>query len=1161
MSAKTIKSALGVLQDDPDQETAWQSLRTEVGSGADMSAEDLRKLLEAARRAHDARREYDAVARLLDIEAGAARGTPREVELVAELARTLDEDLLDDEGAHAAYERLLALRPGDTNAQEAIERGEAKRGKWHDLVERYVQEAHGSGDPGFRSSLLVSAAEVTYRFGGEKDRRRVEPLLREALDLDAKNRRGQLLLERLLRGEGRWEDLTKALAHFAGEATQKEEKVAALQRLTRVLRAKLQKPERAVEPYETILDFYPGHPEATSFLSDHFTSTEQWEHLVALYEGQLASGALRGKEEEFGAVLQIAMVHWRMRGRPDAAEPWFERLRKLEPANAGMLRFFRELCTGRGETTRLAAILTDAQRALSEGAERSAIGAEIAKLAEEGANAQKAIEQWRTLLRQDPRNADARAALKRLYRQTAGWNALTDLLRQELEKLPQDDVQGRLGVLREIGELYRDHLKSDSALVTVLSQIVQLDPEDLPSVRELARVYEALQRWRDLLTTQARQAELEAEPGVKAELWRAVARRWLEQFSNVQNAVDAYEKLRATLPGDREAVDRLKELYVKRRAYKPLFELLGAEAASMEAGPERRELWTEMAKLAAERLDMGAQAVALYKKVLDEDPSSAGALDALEKQAERDKDFATVADVLERRAAVASDDATRLSVLQKLGAVYSDRLHDHAKAMSAWRRVLGIQPGHAKALRVLRDSLLAVGDYDGLSELYAQTNDWEGLVEVLSGAADKATDPGLKIDLSFRCARIYVDNIGAPERAFRAYERVLSVRHDDARAASALVPLYEKDEKWGRLPALYEVLMAQTEDVDAKLALLDKLVRVTGHQLQDRAAAYAWARKAYDLAPGREGALEAFEAAARAATQWQGFVDALTSRLGTAEPPGKPRARPALAPARRRRRGSARTAAAGGARRCGRCAPSWRRSTPGRWAGSTRRSRPTAVWSRRTRATSSRSRRSIASCAKPTAATICDGSSICGSSAPTRRTSSSCSKSGPCSRRRPSARPIGPSPSTAACSRSSPSTAQPCEPSHAFCARRGMRRAPSTCSLSTAISGRAPSAPLARWRWRGCSSIRCASRSRPSRRASGHSSCWRTTQVPSRSSSSCCPCPRPGRARRGFSSSPTSRPVRSGVRPRCSRCSSPPRRRERTVSPSTAGSPTFTRPA
>ncbi|MBV9949313.1 MAG: tetratricopeptide repeat protein, partial [Myxococcales bacterium] len=643
-------------------------------------------------------------------------------------------------------------------------------------------------------------------------------------------------------------------------------------------------PERAAAAYERALDLAPGHPEASRFLADLFHAHQMWDHLVALYEAQLVRGVLKTREEESGALLQIAMVHWRMRGNPDAAEPFFERLRRLEPAHPGMLAFFREWCGTRGESARLATVLADAQRALPEGPERTAVVAEIAKLAEEGANAQKAIEQWRALLRQDPKNAEARAALKRLYRQTASFNALTDLLRQELEKLPPDDAAGRLPVLRDIAGIYRDHAKSDSALVTVLTQIVQLDPEDLPSVRELARVYQALQRWRDLLTMQNRQAELERDPTVKVELLRAIARRWLDQFSNVQNAVEAYEKLHAVDPSDPEAIERLRELYAKRRAYKPLYDLLSSRAASLPPGPERRALWTEMAKLAAERLDMGPQAVALYKQILDEEPTATGSLDALEKQAERDKDFTTVAEVLERRVASAPDDATRMAVLQKLGSIYADRLHDHAGAANAWRRVLAIQPGHAKALRVLRDSHLAAGDYEGLTELYSQQKDWEGLVEVLSGAADRATDLAVKVDLSFRCAAIYAERLGAPGRAFRSYERVLSVDPRDARAAAALVPLYENDEKWGRLPALYEILLGHTESVEEKLPLLEKLVQVCGHQLQDRTAAFAWARTAYELAPAREGAIAAFEAAARLSGQWTGFVDALTARAAVLEP-------------------------------------------------------------------------------------------------------------------------------------------------------------------------------------------------------------------------------------------------------------------------------------
>ena len=153
-----------------------------------------------------------------------------------------------------------------------------------------------------------------------------------------------------------------------------------------------------------------------------------------------------------------------------------------------------------------------------------------------------------------------------------------------LEHTPQDDAEARLPILREIAEVYRDHIKSDSALVTVLSQIIALDKNDAQAVRELARVYEALGRWRDLLATQTRLAELEDDAGTKAELYRAVARRWLEQFSNVQNAIESYEKVFELLPKDAEATEKLKELYNKRRAYKPLFDLLEKEAAQMEPG-------------------------------------------------------------------------------------------------------------------------------------------------------------------------------------------------------------------------------------------------------------------------------------------------------------------------------------------------------------------------------------------------------------------------------------------------------------------------------------------------------------------------------------------------------------------------------------------------
>jgi len=912
MSAKTIPSSLGLLQDDPDHEQAWEDLRQALSFDAQAgtaqppegeSVADLVELLGSARRAHEMRREHEAVAELLRLELALSRGGPDEARLAGELGRVYDEELLDEAHAVEAYQRLLALDPEASAARDAVERAEARRTKWRELVARYVEEAKGAGEPSFKSSLLVSAAEIAFRYGrpelieavdaaprskkkgGKEREKRLASLLeeivgglREALELDPKNRRASQLLERVLREMGRWDDVARVLEQFVSESTAKDERVAALIRLARVQKRKLGEPERAMSAYERVLDLSPGQPEATRQLVDHFTEKQDWDHLVALYDEQLAGGGVR-PGQEVGVILQIAMVHWRMRERPEVAEPYFERLRKAEPGHPGMISFFREWCTIKGESARLMAILTEAQRAMPDGPERQRVSAEIAQLAEEGANAQKAIEQWRGILRQDPTNKDARSRLKRLYRQTAGWNALADLLRGELERIAPDDAEQRLPVLREIAAIYRDHLKSDSALVTVLSQITALDPKDRDAIRELVRVYDALQRWRDLLTTQMRLAELEEDAGTKAELYRAIARRWLDQFSNVQNAVEAFEKLREVQPTDPEALSKLKELYTKRRAYRQLFDLHEAEAGALEPGPTRRELWLEMGKLAAERLDRGADAQRLYKKILEEEPGNAVALDLLEKQAERDKDFATVAEVLERRAELAPDEASRLNVLHKLGGVYTDRLQDVQGAMRTWRRVLELSPGHPKALRVLRESYLAAGDYDGLAALYAQSNDWDGLVEVLSTAADRATDASLKVELSYRAADVLVDKLGAPERAFRSYERILGVRPDDQRAAAALVPIYEKEEKWARLPALYEILLAGTDDRDAKLALLRKLAVVSGQHLQDRAAAFGYAARAFELEPDRQKALEDFEAAARASGEWEKLAAALGKRV------------------------------------------------------------------------------------------------------------------------------------------------------------------------------------------------------------------------------------------------------------------------------------------
>ncbi len=663
MDSQKIRAALGHLQEDPDSNEGWQSLKEATSApDGDLSTPDLLHLLQAAREQHQERGEWDAVAALLELETEHAAGSDAEPGLLAELARVLETELLDEDGAGVTLLKLLELRPDDTAVETALEESEGKRGRWRDLVTTYVGEAEQAPDDVYKSSMLMRAAEMELRFGsGDAELSSIVDRLEQALRLDPTNERAGRMLERIFRKAGRWDDVARVLERMANRTETPAARVQAGIRLARLCAHKLDDRARAVEAYEKLLNDHAAHPEAMSFLSEYYSKEERWDDLVAFYEKNLA-GQDTADAGRLGDMLQIAMLHWRMRQKPADAEPWFERISKIEPAHPGMLDFYREYSGQLGDDARLIEVLQGAQRVIKDGAQRATLGAELAKLMEGQENAQKAIEQYKTVLRQDPDNEDARAALKRLYTQTQGYNALVELLRQELERTPAEQYEKRLGILRDVATVYRQFIKSETALVTVLNQIVQLDEKldenDIEEVRELAHLYEKLGRWRELLTTQLKLAELVPDLEEKKSLYRSAARRWLEQFSNVQNATEAYEALVHVAPGDREARERLEELYRKRRAWPQLYDLFERELAASD-GSERVAILKEMAQLAAERLNRGADAVKLYREVLELDPTRGEVLDALERYAERNRDWPTLADVLERRVDADGGRATR----------------------------------------------------------------------------------------------------------------------------------------------------------------------------------------------------------------------------------------------------------------------------------------------------------------------------------------------------------------------------------------------------------------------------------------------------------------------------------------------------------------------
>lgn len=888
MAALTVSNFLGMLQDNPDDAEAFAGLKEAIESGDESRVgEQPLRLLEHARHGHERRGELRAVAWLIELEAGLADDDPGfQAALLKELGRIRHEELLDDPGALEAYNRSLELKPGDDEVEMAVEDIQHASEKWRQIADRFIEEANDASDATLKTSMLVRAGSLVWKYREKGKARETDKLFKQALKADPASTRAARLYCITLRERDRTKDVAEVLMATAEAARNRDEKLNLFVHAGRVFVRELEDRDKGAACYERALDFAPGHEEALRFLVEFFTEGENWDRLVSLYEDALRS---RQKlESEQGILLQLGMVHWRIRNAPEEAEPYFARLRKIDPAHPGMLSFYREFLEGQSEDedaqARLLTILTDAQRTADSDDDKRALAIELARAAQETDATDRAIDAWKAVQRLDPTNEEAGKALRDLYRRGQKWNALVEVMRAELDALPSDGDESikerRVGLLRELIAIYRDQLQLDVMVINTYKALLEERPGDHEALVELGKTYEGMGRWNDLIRVLDEQAQATEDPHARVELLMRVARLWIDRFANYNQATKPLEAIVEIEPENREALSQLKTIYTKKRAWKGLYAVLEKESQLASDPSARLEMKVELARLAGDRLHRNADAIKLWREVLEEAPDTEGALDTLEKLADREKEWETLAFALELRAKRSEGDP--IKVLQKLGGVYGDRLEDQAKAAATWKRILEIDPKNGRALRTLREAFLKGEDWDGLHALYADAEDWEGLVDVLGSAAERTDAAETKKELSFRAAKIYEEQLGNPERAFRSYERVLSVEPDNQEAASALVKIYTEQEKWPRLVKMKEILyggLSEDASLEDRLAALDELRRLCVERLSDDGTAFDWATKAYELAPDDRKVRDQLEASSQAAGKHEELARLFTARL------------------------------------------------------------------------------------------------------------------------------------------------------------------------------------------------------------------------------------------------------------------------------------------
>lgn len=405
--------------------------------------------------------------------------------------------------------------------------------------------------------------------------------------------------------------------------------------------------------------------------------------------------------------------------------------------------------------------------------------------------------------------------------------------------------------------------------------------------QQLAELDEALEkfiegkRWSDAIKTILAKADLVVDPEEKVALLKEAGTLYVERSSNQAEAIKCFEAVLEISPHDLEAIERLKEMYEKRRAWEPLVRLMGREAELLDPA-DRAIRYVEMAELATQRLRKPEICIEMWELVLGAEPGHPQAIEALAPLYERAREWEKLTGVLETLSEAEPDPEQQKQQLQKLGMIYGDKLENHEGAVNAFERLLSIDPDDRRAQDQLKRRYVALKAWDKLEEFYEHVQKWDELIRMFEREADsEELDVEQRVDLLFRAARLWEEKNARPERAARSYEKILELDGDNLQAAEALTPIYEGGRDAKKLASVYEVRLKHLSDPNERVTMLRELGLLYEARLKDPATSFERYLEAFTtlptldivredvarLAPSVEGGLDRAIAAYREAIE------------------------------------------------------------------------------------------------------------------------------------------------------------------------------------------------------------------------------------------------------------------------------------------------------
>lgn len=806
---------------------------------------------------------WDALAKNLLRQAEVLTEKEDQVRIHAAAGELFAEELGDNSTAIEHWQKVMEFDPAHKAGTQALDVLLSAEERWDELAQHYRRQLQHTPDP-------LAKAEINRKLGtilGEKLGRTEDALESwlQVLKSDGKNLDAMRALLGLYTERAMWPefvDIAKKLIPLTDPAEAKEVRF----HLAKALGENLGQRDEAIKLAREYRATEPHTADNMTRLAEMLIHIESFDEAVIALE---KSAVLEGDSSvKVARYYQAADLYRDKIKKPNDAREVYEAIRVIQPNDNTAYAALSEIYRNLGEWRKLVALNEDFIPH-ADPVMRLQILTEIRDVHNEklGEKELAFIAACR-VYKENPSDLHAAEVLEKIGVETNGVEELVAVLEDEVERIVDGDI--KVASYRRIARLYAEKLQDSASAEGALNKLLVLQSNDLDALDAMASLGATTDRHdKQISALEAKLQHVPEDTARKAILFD-IARIWEDHIGELDDAVNALNRILEIDGSDVKALDELARLYEKESRWAELAHTLTRKVELTQDAKENVQLRMRVAGICEGDLNDHEAAIQWYRGVLEFDAAHTGALAALERLYTGHERWSELVQTFEQQINISTENDEKIRILSKMASIYETEFESPKDATACFERVLQLDSSHILSIKNLERLLRGLGE-------------WHRLIEVLQHHLTLLKDPNEITDIYLEIGEIYYRELSRVDKAEEIYNAARDFNPQSAAALHALGQLYERSGNWFQS---LEMLQKEAEALgtDAKaLPVLVRIGKINEDMLGDSGAAQQAYRRALEIDPNYPPALQALKEIAKGAEDWDAYAEHLIAEAEAAD--------------------------------------------------------------------------------------------------------------------------------------------------------------------------------------------------------------------------------------------------------------------------------------